>query len=161
MQHWPGAIAALAIVLVLCGSADAFAGQGRFSPQAAAVRSSRPAAGPVCALKAQRERPAPHADAAFASAPRRSFLAAAAASVVGIQRVVVADDDVAKEAGDPDEVVVEGEMRLEQGSDKKLAKAGGKGRAEVVLRCVGKGVISKTTEEINLTDFPVRTYASQ
>jgi hypothetical protein len=160
-MHARGAIAALAIVLVLCDSADAFASQGQFLQRAAALRRSRPAVGPVCALKAQRERPAPHADAASASAPRRSFLAAAAASVVGIQGVVVADDNAAKEAGDPDEVVVEGEMRLEQGADKKLAKAGGKGRAEVVLRCVGKGVISKTTEEINLSDFPVRTRASQ
>ena len=49
----------------------------------------------------------------------------------------VAAEDVEEgevEAGGPEEVVVRGEMRLEQGSDKKLQKAGGKAQAQVVLQ---------------------------
>ena len=153
MSSFAGRLMALALVLLFCDAVDAFAGSGQGLLRNAAWRS-RAAAFPVCALKAQREKPAHHADAVSASAPRRSFLAATVASVIGIQQAAVADDD-ANDAGSPDEVVVEGELRLEQGSDKKLEKVGGKGRAEVVLRCVGKGIISKTTEEVDLADFPV------
>ena len=53
------------------------------------------------------------------------------------------------------DVVVNGEMRLEVGSDKKMAKVGGKALATVILRCVGKGIIGSTSVEIDVNDFPV------
>ena len=148
------------VALSLCGSAAAFAGQ--LPLRAVAWRSSSrvaaAAAGAVCAVAPHGGNPGGALGDAAGSLQdglhRRAFLAASVASVVGAQRAAVAaDDDM--EAGSPDEVVVEGELRLEEGADKKFSKGGGKGRAEVVLRCVGKGVISKTTEEVDLADFPV------
>merc|ERR1719409_188388 len=91
-------------------------------------------------------------EAPQAALSRRCVVAAAAASIAGVRRA--AADEAEGASGSPDEVVVQGEMRLEVGSDKKLAKFGGKARAEVVLRIVGKGIISKTSEEIVLEDFP-------
>ena len=150
------------VALSLFGSATAFAGQ--IPLQTVAWRSSSRAAGALCAVAPHHGNP--EAEGALAGLAagslqdglhRRAFLAASVASVVGVQRAAVAVD----EAGSPDEVVVEGELRLEEGADKKLSKAGGKGRAEVVLRCVGKGVISKTTEEVDLSDFPVTMRVSR
>jgi hypothetical protein len=51
-------------------------------------------------------------------------------------------------------IVVEGLMRLEQGSDKILQSAGGRAKATIYLRIVGRGIISKTNLDINLADFP-------
>lgn len=82
------------------------------------------------------------------SSDRRSFMAAALALVA----MPTAPMTVAAEESP---VVVTGEMRLEVGSDKKLAAVGGKAVATVVLRIVGKGIISKTNVEVNLPDFPV------
>ncbi|KAJ1492328.1 hypothetical protein T484DRAFT_1742560 [Baffinella frigidus] len=56
------------------------------------------------------------------------------------------------------DIVVSGEMRLEVGSEKKMAKAGGKAIATVILRVVGKGIISTTTQEIDVKDFPVSDF---
>ena len=137
-------------------SADAFAGHGVAGVLRAGVR--RAAEGAVCAVAedgaGNRRAVLPTAD----PLARRRFIAASLVSAAGMQSALAADDVEEKdpEAGGPDEVVVTGEMRLEEGSDKKLQKIGGKARAEVVLRCVGKGIISKTTEEIELADFPVR-----
>ena len=136
--------------------ADAFAGHGVAGVLRAGVR--RAAEGAVCAVAedgaGNRRAVLPTAD----PLARRRFIAASLVSAAGMQSALAADDVEEKdpEAGGPDEVVVTGEMRLEEGSDKKLQKIGGKARAEVVLRCVGKGIISKTTEEIELADFPVR-----
>ena len=144
-------------VLLAAGSgADAFAGHGFAGVLRAGVR--RAAEGAVCAVAedgaGNRRAVLPTAD----PLARRRFIAASLVSAAGMQSALAADDVEEKdpEAGGPDEVVVTGEMRLEEVSDKKLQKIGGKARAEVVLRCVGKGIISKTTEEIELADFPVR-----
>ena len=144
-------------VLLAAGSgADAFAGHGVAGVLRAGVR--RAAEDAVCAGAedgaGNRRAVLPTAD----PLARRRFIAASLVSAAGMQSALAADDVEEKdpEAGGPDEVVVTGEMRLEEGSDKKLQKIGGKARAEVVLRCVGKGIISKTTEEIELADFPVR-----
>ena len=53
-----------------------------------------------------------------------------------------------------DEIVMQGEMRLEQGSDKRFEKFGGKGTAEVTLRIVGKGIIAQKRFDVDLKDFP-------
>jgi hypothetical protein len=106
----------------------------------------------VCAVTASAESNI----ALSADLSRRSFVAVSLASFAGVQSARAAEENESTEADSADEVVVEGEMRLEVGSDKKLAKIGGKAKAEVVLRCVGKGIISKTSEEIDLKDFPVR-----
>ena len=53
------------------------------------------------------------------------------------------------------DTVVSGEMRLEVGREKKMAKYGGKAIATVILRVVGKGIISTTTLPIDVNDFPV------
>ena len=141
------------VLLVESMGVDAFTGSVPL--RAAAAVRGRAAAGAICSVA--------HGGQQFASADplaRRSFLAASLISVAGVQRVAAEDDAKEEvEAGSPGEVVVEGEMRLEVGADKKLAKVGGKGKAEVVLRCVGKGIISKTSEDINLADFPVYIHA--
>ena len=122
-------------------AATAFSGPLALPPRHAGLRRAG-----VCAMAAMSEAPQ-------AALSRRCVVAAAAASVAGVRRA--AADEAEDASGSPDEVVVQGEMRLEVGSDKKLAKFGGKARAEVVLRIVGKGIISKTSEEIELEDFPV------
>ena len=144
-------------VLLAAGSgADAFAGHGVAGMLRAGVRRAAEAA--VCSVAedsaGSRRAALPTAD----PLARRRFLAASLVSAAGMQSALAAEyvEEKDPEAGGPDEVVVTGEMRLEEGSDKKLQKVGGKARAEVVLRCVGKGIISKTTEEIELADFPVR-----
>ena len=52
------------------------------------------------------------------------------------------------------QIVVEGLMRLEQGSDKVLQAVGGRAKATIYLRIVGRGIIAKTNLDINLADFP-------
>eukprot|EP00291_Cryptomonas_curvata_P009777 CAMPEP_0172183012 /NCGR_PEP_ID=MMETSP1050-20130122/18732_1 /TAXON_ID=233186 /ORGANISM="Cryptomonas curvata, Strain CCAP979/52" /LENGTH=193 /DNA_ID=CAMNT_0012856549 /DNA_START=213 /DNA_END=792 /DNA_ORIENTATION=+ len=51
-------------------------------------------------------------------------------------------------------IVIEGQMRLEQGSEKILEAVGGRANATVVLRIVGRGIISTTHLEIDVADFP-------
>jgi hypothetical protein len=51
-------------------------------------------------------------------------------------------------------IVIEGQMRLEKGSEKILAAVGGRANATVVLRIVGRGIISTTHLEIDVADFP-------
>lgn len=142
------------VLFAVGGVVDAFS--GHVSLRAGTPR--RAAAGAVCSLSREHERAEESTDPTLLTQlSRRSVLAVSLASVIGGQCTVAAADDAGDvETGSPAEVVVKGEMRLEVGADQKLKKAGGKARAEVVLRCVGKGIISKTTEEINLDDFPVR-----
>jgi len=147
-----GRLTACVGVLLLVVGGEGF---GLHGSSVALRVGARPAAGAVCAAGGGSNTPR----IAMPADPlaRRRFLAASLVSVAGVQRAVAAEDveEGEVEAGGPEEVVVRGEMRLEQGSDKKLQKAGGKAQAQVVLRCVGKGIISKTTEEITLEDFPV------
>jgi len=132
----------LAVLLVVgCGTSNAFIGK---IPQRSIPAHSRHTAATMCSVVPEGN-----------LVSRRSFLAASLASAISVQRVGAAEDTENAAEGGATEVVVEGELRLEKGSDQKLQKAGGKGRAEVVLRCVGKGIISKTTEDISLDDFPV------
>ncbi len=51
-------------------------------------------------------------------------------------------------------IVVEGQMRLEKGSEKILQSVGGRANATVILRIVGRGIISTTHLEIDVADFP-------
>lgn len=54
-----------------------------------------------------------------------------------------------------EDVVVKGEMRLEEGADGKIKQFGDeKFTAVVTLRCVGKGIISETSQEVVFKDFP-------
>ena len=130
------------MLLAACGSVESFAG-----PLSLRAATFQVCAGAMCSV----------APGSTDPLPRRSFVAASLLSSVVVQR---ADAEVAAvvEDGSPSEVVVQGEMRLEVGADKKLQKAGGKGRAEVVLRIVGKGIISKTEKLVSLEDFPVRSH---
>ena len=144
-------VCCVGVLLLVVGSAEGFGG-------GSALRmGARPAAaaGAVCAAGGDST---PRAALPADPLGRRSFLAVSLVSAAGVQRAgaVEAVKEGEPEAGGPEEVVVKGEMRLEEGSDKKLQKAGGKAQAQVVLRCVGKGIISKTTEEITLEAFPVR-----
>ena len=138
----------LVLIVVGCGTSNAFIGKIQ---QPSIPTHSRHTAATMCS-------PVPEGKlVSLSETPlaRRSFLAASLASAISVQRVGAAEDAEDAAEGDATEVVVKGELRLEKGSDQKLQKAGGKGRAEVVLRCVGKGIISKTTEDISLDDFPV------
>jgi len=79
---------------------------------------------------------------------RRGALAALAGAVLSpALKPAFADD-----AGE--EVVVQGEMRFEEGTEKKMAKIGGKGTCVVTLRCVGKGIISETKFNVDAAQFP-------
>jgi len=139
----------LAVLLVVgCGTSNAFIGK---IPQRSIPAHSRHTAATMCSLVPEGKL----VSLSETLLARRSFLAASLASAISVQRVGAAEDTENAAEGGATEVVVEGELRLEKGSDQKLQKAGGKGRAEVVLRCVGKGIISKTTEDISLDDFPV------
>jgi hypothetical protein len=150
--HWPPRMShgfGLAVLLVVgCGTSNAFIGK---IPQRSIPAHSRHTAATMCSLVPEGKL----VSLSETLLARRSFLAASLASAISVQRVGAAEDTENAAEGGATEVVVEGELRLEKGSDQKLQKAGGKGRAEVVLRCVGKGIISKTTEDISLDDFPV------
>ena len=51
-------------------------------------------------------------------------------------------------------IVVEGAMRLEQGSEKVLQQVGGRANATIYLRIVGRGIISKTYQTLDISEFP-------
>jgi len=141
------AAAQLMVLLAVCGSVDAFTGQ--VSLRAAAV-CGRAATGVMCSASPEGRGSVVLPSATLA---RRSFLAASLVSAIAMQRAAAEEEGVVED-GSPDEVVVEGEMRFEVGAEKRLQKVGGKGRAEIILRCVGKGVISKTEIMVSLEDFP-------
>lgn len=106
----------------------------------ATASSARPAAASAVMELADGK----HADA-FG---RRGALAALAGVILSPALQPAFADD----AGD--EVVVQGEMRFEEGTDKKLARVGGKGTCVVTLRCVGKGIISETKFDVEASQFP-------
>ena len=45
-------------------------------------------------------------------------------------------------------------MRLEQGSEKVLQQVGGRANATIYLRIVGRGIISKTYQTLDISEFP-------
>lgn len=110
-------LALVACVLLLAGvSVDAFTGSAPLRAEAD-VRG-RAAAGAVCLVA-----PEPQQYCAMSAAPlaRRSFLATSLVSVVGVQRVATEGDaEQEVEAGGPEEVVVEEEMRHQRGAGIEL-----------------------------------------
>jgi hypothetical protein len=143
------------LLVALFASSDAFIlpGSANASPllsssarswHGAATSSARPAAA-ASAMKMEMKVADGKHDDAFS---RRGALAALAGAVLSpALKPAFADD-----AGE--EVVVQGEMRFEEGTDKKMAKIGGKGTCVVTLRCVGKGIISETKFDVDASQFP-------
>ena len=141
------------VLLVLLASTDAFflSGSANVSPllrasarpwHGAAKSSARPAAA-ASAVKMEIA-DGKHDDALS----RRSALTAFAGAVLSSALKPAFADDAGEE------VVVQGEMRFEEGTDKKMARIGGKGTCVVTLRCVGKGIISETKFDVDAAQFP-------
>jgi hypothetical protein len=111
-------------------------------------------------LKAQfSERPCSHGkmpssnDKIHPIVDRRQALFSALA-IPSIISIVGSRGQAAGAAEGSEEVVMQGEMRLESGADNRFSKAGGKGTAEITIRIVGKGIISQKKFDVDLKDFP-------
>ncbi len=111
-------------------------------------------------LKAQlSERPCRHGEIPSSNEKTRSTIDRRQAlfstlAIPSIISIVGGQGQAAGAAEGSEEMVMQGEMRLESGADNVLSKAGGKGTAEVTLRIVGKGIIAQKKFDVDLKDFP-------
>lgn len=140
-------LTSLAVLAACCATSDAFSlpgvslRTGGIAKLGASSCRRRPSSSATCMSMAEGK------DAETIS--RRSVIVALSALVLA-----PTFSPAMAEGENGDEVVVQGELRFEEGTDKKFAKVGGKGSVAVTLRCVGKGIISETKVSVEAFQFP-------